>query len=60
MENLVVKYSPNKGIYFKERSAEGFIRGVVNDAMPFFLIYYIKAYVVVIHLNCLNKSRQFK
>ena len=43
------------------QSAEDFTRGVINDACAiFFLIVFIKAYVVGTHLNCLDLSRQFK
>ena len=28
--------------------------------MPFFLIFFIKEYVVGTHLNCIDKSMQFK
>ena len=31
-----------------------------DDYMIFFLIFFIKAYVVGTHLNCINKLMQFK
>ena len=31
-----------------------------NYALFFFLILFIKAYVVGTHLNCIDKSMQFK
>ena len=37
------------------------MRSVFNDAYAIlFSVFFIEAYVVGTHLNCLNKSRQFK
>ena len=56
---LVVKY---KSAYYrytlKTRSTKDFFNVVY--AMNFFSIFYIKAYVVGTHLNCIDKSMQFK
>ena len=47
--------------HFKERSADDFLKGVFNDDfVRCFLILFMKAYDVDTHLNCLDKSRQFK
>ena len=46
LEKLVIKLPANSGT-LKERSAENFMRGVFNDIYTiFFLIFFIKAYVV--------------
>ena len=47
--------------YFKGISAEDFLRGVLYDAYVIYVLnFFIKAYVVGTHLNCLDLSRQFK
>ena len=44
-----------------ENLAENCMQVVFNDAYAiYFLISFIKLYIVGIHLNCLYKSRQFK
>ena len=46
---------------FKESSAEECMHVLFNDASAIlFLIYFIKSYVVVTHLNCLDLSKQFR
>ena len=59
----MVKYvSTNTKGTLKQRS----VKDLSNDAYAmllcflFFLIFFIKAYVVGSHLNCINKSMQFK
>ena len=55
---IVVKYmySYTKGT-LKQRS----VKDLSNDVLfSFFLIFFIKAYVVGTNLNCINKSMQFK
>ena len=59
LEKLVVKYlSTNQKIALKARSANDLFNGVY--AMFFFFSDFIKAYVVGTHLNCIDKSMQFK
>ena len=58
----MVKYVSNytKGILKKKKRS---MRDLSKDAIAmflFFLIFSIKAYVVGIHLNCIDKSMQFK
>ena len=44
-------------VHFKKRSAKDFLDDVYAI---FFLTFFIKAYVVSTHLNCIDKSMQFK
>ena len=57
-KKLVVKYPPNKDT-LQRKISRGFYEGASNGACAiFFLIFYIKAYVVGTHLICLNLLRQ--
>ena len=56
----VVKYLPNKDKLTRKITRE-LNEGLFNDVDAiFFLIFFMKAYVIDTHSNCLNKSRQFK
>ena len=44
-------------VHFKKRSAKDLF---VDLYVIFFLIFFIKANVVGTHLNCIDKSMQFK
>ena len=57
---LMVKYvsTYTKGTLKNKRSAKDLSNYAY--AMFFILIFFIKAYVVGTHLNCINKSMQFK
>ena len=35
-------------------------KALFSDVYDFFLIFFIKTYVVGTHLNCMDKSMQFK
>ena len=48
-------YLPTKDHYKKDQK-----RNYLMMIMQFFLIFFIKAYVVDTHLNCIDKSMQFK
>ena len=51
---LVVKYPLNKGT-LKERSTVNFMMSVFNNAYAIlFSVFFIEAYVVGTHLNCLD------
>ena len=55
---LDIPYSTLLRAHFKVRSEEDFMRGLFNDAYAtFFLVSFIKAYVVVAQLNCLDQQR---
>ena len=43
-------------IHYKKRSE----KDLFDDDYAIFLIFFIKAYVVGTHLNCIDKSIQFK
>ena len=61
LEKLVVKYlSTNQKITLKARSANDLFNGVYAMFFCFFFSDFIKAYVVGTHLNCIDKSMQFK
>ena len=62
LEKLVVKYPSNKDTLKKDQPTEDFTRSVFNDTYEiyYFLIFFMKTYVVGTHLNCLDMSRQFK
>ena len=46
----------------KDTLGKGSTKGLFDDvyAIFFFLIFFIKAYVVDTHLNCIDKLMQFK
>ena len=46
-------------VHFKKKRS---VKDLFDDvyAIFFFLIFFIKAYVVGTHLNCIDKSMQFK
>ena len=48
-------YLPTKGTLKKDQQ-----RTYLMMFMPFFQIFFIKTYVVGTHLNCIDKSVQFK
>ena len=48
-------YLPAKDNYKKDQK-----RTYLMIIIRFFLTFFIKAYVVGTHLNCINKSMQFK
>ena len=45
-----------QGYTLKTRSA----KDLFDDVYAIFLLFFIKAYVVGTHLNCIDKSMQFK
>ena len=45
-----------QGYTLKTRSA----KDLFDDVYVIFLLFFIKAYVVGTHLNCIDKSMQFK
>ena len=51
-------YLPAKDTLLKKKKSE---KALFDDNYAgFFLILFIKAYVVCTHLNCIDKSMQFK
>ena len=53
-------YLPTKGT-FKNKKKKRSAKDLFDDVYAiFFLIFFTKAYVVGTHLNCINKSMQFK
>ena len=52
----MLKYVPAKGTLKKKRSE----KDLFDIDYASFLIFFIKAYVVGTHLNCIDKSMQFK
>ena len=53
----MIKYVP---IPIKDTQSKDQKRTFDDDYAIFFLIFFIKAYVVGTHLNCIDKSMQFK
>ena len=50
---------PNYRTYPYKRTVKQF-RNIQNTASVLFVYFFIKTYVVGTHLNCINKSMQFK
>ena len=44
----------------KKKKKKRSTKDLFDDVYAFFPIFVIKAYVVVTHLNCIDKSMQFK
>ena len=64
LRKLEVKYVPTHTNWYtlKTKISEGLIKWCLWDVFVFFflLIFFIKAYVLGTHLNCIDKSMQFK
>ena len=60
-EKLMVKYisTYTKGILKKDQE-RSYLMMLVRCLCGVYLIFFIKAYVVDTHLNCIDKSMQFK
>ena len=53
----MLKYIPAKGTLYKKKRLE---KDLFDIDYAIFLIFFINAYVVGTHLNCIDKSMQFK
>ena len=53
----MLKYVPAKGTLKKKKRSE---KDLFDIDYAIFLIFFINAYVVGTHLNCIDKSMQFK
>ena len=52
-------YLPILRVHFKEKS-EKYLSDDTYAMLFFLLVFFIKAYVMSSHLNCIEKSTQFK